>query len=447
MFQDLVKTSSVGDVQFNTKADIKLLTKESVCSSSQRYQIPIDSKPNIFSCLTQYLILGNETVMKAMQSVGRSKKVVSIEPGNQGKFNFDWEVRSSTFNAFTFDYINSLASSNKENNFLELSASFSDAYADLLDIIIYTLSSLDKSKLEQATSDQSRQANTLVTQYEAYVAPITDEVLRIAKKELPSINNKVDYVIDYQFCYIWSGRKMQEKPPLSLRELAGKRYLSTQFPFIPASAQPLINRLARWLEVNSSVLPLLDSVNKSNYILSIVKQNTRFPKQENGGMSVLLRDGNTQYRIGYRINMSSNDILNHLNNNKQKLTIHTSTKTTKIDITYSGFTLISISPIYFNQDTRKGWYNPTLIAQAYKNKQKDVSGYKFVRAPAINLDESGDFGRLSALLISKYPTIQVTKKDSYTVNITPAMDNNTVADYDRLAYVIGGVVEYPTVKN
>ncbi|MBE9212015.1 hypothetical protein IQ247_04685 [Plectonema cf. radiosum LEGE 06105] len=460
-----------------------------------------------------------------------SDAIIPIQFGEKGDFNFYWEVQSGTFNSLTLDYINSLATPGGENS-LKVHDSFSDAYVRLLDSISYSLDSKDKEKLSQATSDTNSEANALVTQYKTTVAPITDTDKKEAKDAGLDIYTDVDYVINYKFLYLWSGCKTQKKLPLSLDELNKARDLNSQFPMIPASAKPLVNLLAKWLNVNSEVLSLQDSVNRNNWILTQLKNYTEKPSKDNGGIETLLKDGTKKERIGYKINLAGNEIVNEIKNTSQKINISMSAKKlsedamnvsvegsgevnipivdffsisgsgkakydmfsangtsegANIEITYPGFVRIPISPVEFQQDALKGWYYPKIIQEAKKNTDKDVSGFKFSPKSPYNLDKNGEFGRLTNLLISNYPTIKITyykgdynkfkeslsqssewnvkflcfplgrasesiystkleensQDGSFSVTFSPPTNNLTVPDLEKVAYVIGGAVEYP----
>jgi hypothetical protein len=76
-----------------------------------------------------------------------------------------------------------------------------------------------------------------------------------------------------------------------------------------------------------------------------------------------------------------------------------------------GYSLIPVNTLAWQQATNQGWYYGDPIAQAVANGSKDVTGFKFVAPTGYNLQaitNGGNFGQLTALLISNYPTITIT---------------------------------------
>jgi hypothetical protein len=80
-------------------------------------------------------------------------------------------------------------------------------------------------------------------------------------------------------------------------------------------------------------------------------------------------------------------------------------------MTYAGYSLVPVNTLAWQQATNQGWYFGDPIAQAVTNGSKNVTGFKFIAPTGYNLQSitnGGNFGQLTSLLISNYPTISIT---------------------------------------
>jgi hypothetical protein len=82
-----------------------------------------------------------------------------------------------------------------------------------------------------------------------------------------------------------------------------------------------------------------------------------------------------------------------------------------VSITYAGYSMVPAQPTAWKQATNIGFYSADPISQAVANTGRDVTGFKFLNNPPYNLNalaNGGNFGLLTNLLISNYPTIEIT---------------------------------------
>jgi hypothetical protein len=82
-----------------------------------------------------------------------------------------------------------------------------------------------------------------------------------------------------------------------------------------------------------------------------------------------------------------------------------------VSITYAGYSMVPAQPTAWKQATNIGFYFADPINQAVANTGRDVTGFKFLNNPPYNLNalaNGGNFGLLTNLLISNYPTIEIT---------------------------------------
>jgi hypothetical protein len=135
----------------------------------------------------------------------------------------------------------------------------------------------------------------------------------------------------------------------------------------------------------------------------------------------------------------------------------------------------------------KGWLYSAILAQAVRNADQDVTGWHFSPQPPYNFGAGGNFGMLASLVICGYPTIRITytsgdykqfsqtfqqnssvevklfgirlggikqsmyransssdsQSNSFTLTLNPPDPTLAVAPLDQLAYVLGGVIQYP----
>jgi hypothetical protein len=82
-----------------------------------------------------------------------------------------------------------------------------------------------------------------------------------------------------------------------------------------------------------------------------------------------------------------------------------------VSIVYAGYSMVPAAPAAWQQATNTGFYYPDPLNQAVVNGTQDVTGFKFLNTPPYQLGplaSGGNFGLLTNLLISNYPTISIT---------------------------------------
>jgi hypothetical protein len=80
-------------------------------------------------------------------------------------------------------------------------------------------------------------------------------------------------------------------------------------------------------------------------------------------------------------------------------------------MTYAGYSIIPAAAAAWQQATSNGFYYPDPVSQAVQHGTEDVTGFRFLNTPPYNLGpmlSGGNFGLLTNLLISNYPTITIT---------------------------------------
>ncbi len=221
-----------------------------------------------------------------------------VPPGYQGQlmpvidpshsqFPYYFLNNDLIFNQYTYDYISSAVLPGPINGTVQLSTShsFTNRYIQLMSDISYELGPQDTAALKTLATELSRHATELVTTYEATFGIITQEQLLQANKRLESYNHpittKLDYVVLYQFGYLWSNRQAESQAPLSFVQIATAKSLQTLFPNIPATGALLLPSLAAYLNNYRNILVRQNTLQYNNWALADALQNAQHPNHLN----------------------------------------------------------------------------------------------------------------------------------------------------------------------
>ncbi|UQA55476.1 hypothetical protein [Polyangium aurulentum] len=395
---------------------------------------------------------------KAMDAVKDILKspLYPIQYPAQGDFMWYWQNGNQVFNDSTFDYISALVAPGQVEGTAQLSSagSFPNAYVQVLNSLVYSLSTAEQGRLAQAQSNASAQAQTLISDYQTAFGTITSDQMKEAK-----VQTKQDYVISYVLGSLWSGRGADK--PLSYTEMSQARNLKKLLPSMPASGDQVVTDVTVYLNLMQDVNALSDNLQNGAWILQSLKNNTQYPSDRNGGMFTV--DPNTgevskASQVSYGVNASIASISNDLQNTARKISIGMTTSQASggsvsvsvegqagfsvgswlqfsttagasydmskvsgtsteasVSIEYAGYSVVPVAPLAWQQDRNIGFYYADPIAQAVANGSKDVTGFKFATSSPYNmasLASGGNFGLLTNLLISNFPTITITYRNA-----------------------------------
>ncbi len=381
-----------------------------------------------------------------------------IDPSHS-QFPYYFLNNDLIFNQYTYDYISSAVLPGPINGTVQLSTShsFTNRYIQLMSDISYELGPQDTAALKTLATELSRHATELVTTYEATFGIITQEQLLQANKRLESYNHpittKLDYVVLYQFGYLWSNRQAESQAPLSFVQIATAKSLQTLFPNIPATGALLLPSLAAYLNNYRNILVRQNTLQYNNWALADALQNAQYPNDLNGGIRTFdpLNGDVSGYKAGYGIEISLAEIQNALNDKGRIITLHFSfgppadkrdtplgntlvpdgsflftghTGETitlgnlavngkmSMTITYEGYVYIPFSSAAWRSNDSVGWYYNTPIAQATNTLPKQT-GYKFTLAPQKNVSRSKKLGLLTGLLVANPPKVEITYEGTF----------------------------------
>jgi hypothetical protein len=170
-----------------------------------------------------------------------------------------------------------------------------------------------------------------------------------------------------------------------------------------------------------------------NQVLRALRQATSQPTATNGGMPTVdpvtgaVSDG---CQVGYSVSSPIATIADTLSSGQPVLTVRIPAAAgVTATLSYPGCQLVAVQPEAWQQDLNVGWHDTDPLAQAYRNGQQDVTGYRFTSEPAYNLGAlaaGGSFGRLIALLISNPPVTTFSKVNpvARTNPVTPQVVAN-----------------------
>lgn len=387
--------------------------------------------------------------MEAVQGIFKST-LYPVQYPAQGDFPWNWQNGNQVFNDSTYQYIDALVAPGQVPGTVALSQAggFTNAYVTLLNSMTYTLSTADQARLDQAQSNASVQAGTIVADYQTTYGQITPAQLQTA-----GAPSKQDYVIGYVLGSVWSGAAA----PLSYSTMASARNLKALLPKAPMGADQVITDVTVYLNLMQPVNGLSDQLQNGAWTLAQLKANATAPSAANGGMQTFVANTGAVlpgFNAGWSVNSPISSINNDLQNTSREISISMSTSQSSgeslevsvegqtgfsvgswltfgveasasydmskasgtstdcsAEITYSGYSMVAASPAAWQQATNSGFYLPDPIAQANANEGKDVTGFSFLNPPAYSLAsvaDGGGFGLLTNLLIANYPTVKIT---------------------------------------
>ena len=397
----------------------------------------------------QFYSAVQQKAMAAVKDILKSE-LYPVQFPSQGDFKWNWQNANQVFNNDTYEYVNArvLPGSVPGTIALTPGGGFANAYDQVLSTIVYTLSAADRGRLSAAQSNASIQAGTIVSDYQDSYGEITGDQMAKA-----GVHTKYDYVISYVLGSQWSGAT----PPLSYLDMARARNLRDLLPKAPAGADQIITDVSEYLDAMTPVLGLQDQIQNGSWVVRTLRKNTESPSAANGGMLTFnpSTGGITgNYNDGWAIRSSVASISNDLQNTSRAIsigmsvsqssqselsvhiegqagftvgswlqfstqaggsydmsTVQGSSTDCKVNMSYAGYSLVPAGPSSWQQAIASGFYSAEPIRQAVANAGRDVTGYQFLNPPPFDLgpvDANGNFGLLTSLLISNYPTVTIT---------------------------------------
>jgi hypothetical protein len=94
-----------------------------------------------------------------------------------------------------------------------------------------------------------------------------------------------------------------------------------------------------------------------------------------------------------------------------------SNETISIEISYTGITVIQVSPSELSVDRKTGWYDAQIVYEAVHNRGTETSGYRFIGSEFDIPDYFGEgklFARLKTFVISRNPVVRIKMETSNT---------------------------------
>lgn len=341
----------------------------------------------------------------------------------QGDFHPEWHDLNDVFNKATLGYIDALVSPGDFPGTVKLSApnGFLNAYVQVIAAIDFTLSEHDTHVVTKAEGNARASAGILISDYQEKFKTITQKQMDDA-----GVANKQDY-ISYIIGNIWSGTEAANKSPLTAKIMAEARDLMDLLPALPSSGDLVVTDYLTYLGDMSPAVTQQTRQALGRYFLRSLKRNSGSPNLDNGGMKTVDPEQNTisdGYEPKYEINKSPAAIYGELTDKDRKITLSmeisqasgsdssvsvegqagfsigswlsfgveggasydmSKAQGTSMDCTvlmeFEGYSMFPTVPLAWDQATNVGWYYDQPIAEAVKNADKDVTGFKFLGTP------------------------------------------------------------------
>jgi hypothetical protein len=266
--------------------------------------------------------------------------------------------------------------------------------------------------------------------------------------------------------------------------MATARNLKALLPNAPAGGDQVITDVTTYLNLMQPVNGYSDELQNGAWTLSQLKNNAMYPSATNGGIQTF--DPNTGailagYNDGWAISDSIASITNDLQNTGRTISIAMTTSQSSgnalevnvqgqagfsigswlefsteasgsydmsktagtstdcsVSITYAGYSMIPAAPAAWQQATDVGFYFADPISQAVTNGTQDVTGFKFLNTPPYDLGalaDGGNFGLLTNLLISNYPTISITYSHADYTTFAQSWNENVSGNLTLFGFI------------
>ncbi|UQA55475.1 hypothetical protein [Polyangium aurulentum] len=356
--------------------------------------------------------------------------ITLLQYPSQGDFPWWYYNDNQVFNQGTFDFVSArvLPSGTPGLAMLSPSGGFPNAYIRLLESIAFTLSSQDEESLDPAPRDQAARENRRLAQLRRNTSA-------------PGPRNGGMKTVNPNTGSVLSGYQVGYGIPSAIAQI-----------------ENALNDEQRILEVT------LDVSQPSTNALSA---------RADGRALVPVASGVTFTPAGggsYAVSRSPG-----------------AGTQSAVKIEYPGHVMVPMGPTAYQQATGAGWFDGDPIAQAHRNGDADVTGFKFVSAPGYDLGalaSGGDFGQLRCLLVSRAPRVTSSHRNAdtgrfsrsfrgaakgsldlfrsgllegveytgellpssaseFSLRFIPSGRSASVPQLQRTAYVIGGAFDFP----
>jgi len=386
----------------------------------------------------------------------------SFSVGKLGNFPYVWQNPANLkYSAKTYGWVQAALKAKADP--VEQAGVFTNQFIHALGSISFSLSSDDQAKLNKAHSDATEQQAALLQAWQQAFGSIPDT-------DVP-INDIVGTIASD-----WA------KPATTLNAMQQTPNLADLLNNTPPGGQPVLPVLADWLNALGGAISLQNAVSMNQGYLRQALRNVQTATADNGGTTL----DDKSVVPSYPIATQTADILNGLKATSNAVSVSASVQRTsssefrvqasggtafsipvldffslglggnasyfqdqiaiesntiEIEMTFTGVTPVQFGPADFSAATGKNWYYMEPIADAIKNGDQDVTGFKFSPDPQIDFSASGPFGFLTGLAISNYPSFQITVSGSNYASIEKQFQQSASAKVSFLGIPLGGASE------
>ena len=445
------------------------LLSPSLINSSQAEIYDSGKTMNGLSFIAQELVNETNAVLKKSGKPS-AFKARAIPPDFQpftvsalGNFPYYWQdPRNLEFNSKTYRWIASNLKANKSP--VQLGSLFTNIYITALSKITYSLSTADTAKLNKIYSNITNQQLGLLNAWKSAFGslPIGAEPI-----------NLIFQIITQK----WAS------PPTTLDQLQKTANLTDILNQIPPNGNSVLPALANYLNALGSDISLVNAAPMNNGYVENALAAVQQPTGENGGLklndnslvpafnvatplSEILKSLNSTkteksftYKMSVKRASSENYLVSSADSPKQSDTktrassllkatlengddlirsdIAVDSTPLEVNVNFDGITVVYFGPVSFSMATSTNWYWTDPISDAISNSGKDVSGFKFSPDPNIDFSDTGPFGFLTGVAISKNPTLNISSRSDNYKAIAQAIREKPPVNLEFLGMPLG----------
>ena len=396
-----------------------------------------------------------------LSSAVGATKLQSFNITGKGNMPYYWQdPRTTEFNSKTYNWISSNLKADTRP--YEFDQTFLGQYINVLSKVIYSLSTDDQAKLNEAKANATDQQLAVLNAWKEAMGSLPDG----KGQPIDNIAGKI--------ATEWAD------PATTLTKIQQSTNINRLLNNVPASGKPIVPVFANWLNAIGAAVSLENNTTLNNAYLSRALEFAQEPDKTNGGL-VLSEDVET-YVPKYAVANGLASIINGLKNESQaaelsmtvkratedtfevnvesyasfripvgfflsvKVDAHanyfqsdiaTTSNETTVKMTFPGLTLVNFAPTDFTFSPPKFWYLLEPIREAIKNTGKDISGFKFSPDPGVNFSDKGPFGFLMGAAISNYPSMEITVKSSEYERIQKTFEQSVSVGLTFLGIPLG----------
>lgn len=385
--------------------------------------------------------------------------LIPVDTGLIGDLPWFHQLGTNT-NDKTYNWLNNVFASSGDGYVGTRGEALTTEYANVLEVIEYTLDSADGDALNAANLAAATIANTVISDW-------TTTMGAFPSATPSTLNGQLGYIMSQMLT--WGA------PGLTSAQFSSSRNPSALLN-IPPGAEQIVSDYLSYLSQTNSVTAIRNAVYDFNVQNKAAHDNTAplTPPTTDGPTYMKTVDDKGNVTIVPRIDIAESNATiqsalivpsgsgtsisttftaSAVDTDTVHITTvsgggasgglgfflsvggHTTTTTDifsfaenqsscQVTLTFNGVTTFTPAPAAYNVTTGAGWWNPEPIEEA-ANPVPNQSGYIFSAKPQLDFGVNGDFGVIQRLLISQQPIIELTYTTSDFASFKKTVKSHT----------------------